>query len=267
MKEKHLIGDVSKLLKVSTDTLRYYDKLGIVSPKKDPVNNYRYYTMEDLLALSYVMVFRYLEIPLDEIKHLIQNNKLSEFAELLAKQQTLIDQKIDKLLALRTKVSEFQEAIALAQSQLGQITLRYSPPIVFQPMTKEWDADYADYLADMEDHINIATPVFSSLIPPAFIDEHSSKIPFQYGLSGLVKDLLHLSELKNYDYIPSKLCIHTVITAPEHITPNSFESIMNYIQLHKLILCDDILARNIAFEHQNQSPIDYYELWIPVKNS
>lgn len=34
MNNRYLIGDVAKYLSLSRDTLRYYDKLGIVSPKK-----------------------------------------------------------------------------------------------------------------------------------------------------------------------------------------------------------------------------------------
>lgn len=34
MKNKYMVGEVSKFLNISKDTLRYYDQIGIVTPKR-----------------------------------------------------------------------------------------------------------------------------------------------------------------------------------------------------------------------------------------
>ena len=40
---KYKIGDVARILGVSTDILRYYERKGVVTPEKDESNDYRYY--------------------------------------------------------------------------------------------------------------------------------------------------------------------------------------------------------------------------------
>ena len=45
------IGDVANLMGLSRDTLRYYEKRGILSSKKEE-NGYRYYTEEDIVQHS-----------------------------------------------------------------------------------------------------------------------------------------------------------------------------------------------------------------------
>ena len=40
---KYKIGDVARILGISTDLLRYYEKKGVVRPVKDKANDYRYY--------------------------------------------------------------------------------------------------------------------------------------------------------------------------------------------------------------------------------
>lgn len=46
MKSKFIIGDMAKIHNVSTQTLRYYDKIGLLNPKVvDKNNGYRYYTI------------------------------------------------------------------------------------------------------------------------------------------------------------------------------------------------------------------------------
>lgn len=47
-KLKFSIGQVSKLFEISKDTLRYYDKIGILKLEVNETNGYRYYYEEDL---------------------------------------------------------------------------------------------------------------------------------------------------------------------------------------------------------------------------
>ena len=66
MKE-HSIQHVSELLQMPKETLRYYDKLKLVSPSRGE-NRYRYYTEQDILDLQYVETFKYADFSLAEIR-------------------------------------------------------------------------------------------------------------------------------------------------------------------------------------------------------
>ena len=46
------IGQVSKMFNMSHDTLRYYDKIGLVKPSIRKENGYRYYSMKELELLD-----------------------------------------------------------------------------------------------------------------------------------------------------------------------------------------------------------------------
>ena len=51
--KQYSIQQVSELLRIPKDTLRYYDKLGLVSPSRGE-NRYRYYIEQDILDLQYI---------------------------------------------------------------------------------------------------------------------------------------------------------------------------------------------------------------------
>ncbi len=55
-KREYLIGDVARLIGVSRDTVRFYEKKGLIASRKRP-NGYRYYTESDLARL-YGIIFR-----------------------------------------------------------------------------------------------------------------------------------------------------------------------------------------------------------------
>ena len=55
---RYKIGDVSRILGISTDLLRYYEKKGVVQPQKDKNNDYRYYDTWDINFLIDCLWFK-----------------------------------------------------------------------------------------------------------------------------------------------------------------------------------------------------------------
>lgn len=52
---------------MSKDTLRYYDRIGIVSPSREN-NRYRKYSKDDLIDLMNIQIMQYADLSLDEIR-------------------------------------------------------------------------------------------------------------------------------------------------------------------------------------------------------
>lgn len=72
----YLIGEVAEKLSISKDTLRYYDKLKLVSPKRSD-NGYRYYKENDLQDIRYLQVMKHSGFKLQEIKLILSQENLS----------------------------------------------------------------------------------------------------------------------------------------------------------------------------------------------
>lgn len=101
-KQEYLIGDVASMMGVSRDTLRFYEKKGILAVRKKE-NGYRYYTDEDIFELSSIFYHRKMNMGLDEIESLrtsdssYQSNAIfadqkirEEEEKILKHQQTLV---------------------------------------------------------------------------------------------------------------------------------------------------------------------------------
>lgn len=67
MKTLYSIQEVSQILGISKDTLRYYDRIGIVSPSRED-NRYRRYSKHDLINLMNIQIMQYADFSLDEIR-------------------------------------------------------------------------------------------------------------------------------------------------------------------------------------------------------
>jgi len=65
------IKEIADLAGITTRTLRYYDKLGILVPTEIADNGYRLYDRKNLLQLQQVMFLRELDVPLKDIQHML----------------------------------------------------------------------------------------------------------------------------------------------------------------------------------------------------
>ena len=56
MKEKNIfyIGELSELFNISVDSIRYYEKMGLITPLRNPANGYREYTLNDVQTLTLI---------------------------------------------------------------------------------------------------------------------------------------------------------------------------------------------------------------------
>lgn len=66
------IGEFSKICKVSTKTLRYYDEIGLIPPEDiNPENGYRYYSIRQLKKMLLINRLKSYQFSLEEIKNIL----------------------------------------------------------------------------------------------------------------------------------------------------------------------------------------------------
>ncbi len=73
------IGEFSNICKVSTKTLRYYAKIGLLEPSEvNPENGYRYYAIEQLEKMLFINRLKAYSFSLDEIKAILQSEEVQD---------------------------------------------------------------------------------------------------------------------------------------------------------------------------------------------
>ena len=68
------ISETSRMTGLSIDTLRYYDKIGLIESKKNPNNRYRYYTIGDISIINHIKNLRDLDLSINDIKLLLHSD-------------------------------------------------------------------------------------------------------------------------------------------------------------------------------------------------
>ena len=112
--KRYTIKETAQLLKLSTHALRYYDEIGVLSPKREH-NGYRYYSEADLFNLQYIEVMKYADFTLAEIK-LFSEYKQNGQPD---KEQNVIKLLESKKRQYQQKMENFQSLITLVDKMLS----------------------------------------------------------------------------------------------------------------------------------------------------
>ena len=105
MKKYFSVGEAAKAVRTTSETLRHYDRIGLVKPsKKDEWTNYRYYTEQDLVRLNTVRALQLMDLPLQEIKKVLEYDDLEKIVDFLARAEKKADEKITALQYSKSKI-------------------------------------------------------------------------------------------------------------------------------------------------------------------
>lgn len=95
-----LIKEVQKLLGISSYAIRYYEKIGLISPQRGD-NDYRHYSPEDIKNLKRIIFLRDLDIPIEMIQRIL--NDPDEFQVILEGHISTLQGQIETMVEIKDK--------------------------------------------------------------------------------------------------------------------------------------------------------------------
>ncbi len=116
MRELLQIGEVAKLIGVSSKTIRYYHEIGLLAEPKRTEGGYRLYTAQDLLRLQRIRRLRSLGLPLDRIKEILGESDVEQEVMLRNALQSLVEE-------LTAQILEMEERREMLKKLLAEATL------------------------------------------------------------------------------------------------------------------------------------------------
>ncbi len=99
------IHQLAELAGVSVRTLHYYDEIGLLRPGRVEKNGYRSYGENDLLRLQQIMFFRELDLPLADVKKMLDSPAFDRLRA-LRDHRKLIALKIKRLDGLTATIDK-----------------------------------------------------------------------------------------------------------------------------------------------------------------
>ena len=99
------VSEVSRLTGISARTLHYYDEIGLFTPSQKSEAGYRLYDDKALETLQQILFFREFDIPLKQIRSLMENPSLDR-NQILRMQREMLVAKKDRIERLISSVDD-----------------------------------------------------------------------------------------------------------------------------------------------------------------
>ncbi|MEL7648659.1 MAG: MerR family transcriptional regulator [Sedimentibacter sp.] len=274
MKQKYLVNEIAKYFGVSGDTIRHYDRLGIISPKKDEKNNYRYYSREDLICFSYVFELKDLGLPLKQIDKMLNNNTMEYAAQVLEAHEQEIEKQIEELKKLKWIINDYKQCIYNAIQNYDKINIAEDLAVVYKEIEQS-ESSLIDNLNLFKNLSMTHIPLFTFVVDKDLFlsDEFYNNVKdcrsyFKYALS-LVNDENLASRADTYSggfkVLNPRKCLKSVIKFYTHRDYSAIIRIVDYIRDNNLEIDGPVLLRAISFKNDKDNNYDFYEIYIPLK--
>ena len=177
---RYTISEMSETSNISKKALRFYDKLGLISPRLRGANNYRYYTHEDVLSVPPLKYYKQMGFRLEEIRAAFDADSNASLRALREMFTTKMEdpRQEEEILHLRTAsihdwLELLHEAEMVLDNDLRQVSVKYVAPrsLLFHDEVFSLDIkstiinmEFTNFVESLEN--NIAGPVivhFSSV--------------------------------------------------------------------------------------------------------
>ncbi|NOZ11823.1 MAG: MerR family DNA-binding protein [Gammaproteobacteria bacterium] len=109
---KLTIGRLAQIVGVNVETVRYYQRLGIINEPPKPIQGYRTYPPQVVDRLSFIKRAQRLGFSLQEISELLElgDGHCDDVRQRAEAKRATIDKQIADLKTLRTKINELIQA-------------------------------------------------------------------------------------------------------------------------------------------------------------
>ena len=122
------IGEVSRLLNIPEHTLRYWQDAGIFSVRQE-MNNYRKYTMADLLNIAEVAFYRNIGIPVKQMER-FNRFGLEDYSQILDDVKLRVERQMEELRAMHQLKSAFSGRGTIPGKTFHSALLSVSPTAI-----------------------------------------------------------------------------------------------------------------------------------------
>ncbi len=154
-KDFYTIGEASKICNVSTKTLRFYDKIGVVKPDYiSDDNGYRYYCSSTLLKIPIIKYYKQLGFQLEEITGLLQGQSYCGVEDKF--RSKMLELKHIEELTHNSYVSAYDwynlimEAKTVCMQKVHPVNMRYIQALEVGYLEQDFLYDYRDSQINIE---------------------------------------------------------------------------------------------------------------------
>lgn len=257
-------SDVYHHLGLTRETLRYYEEIGLINPKRSASSQYREFNLYDMSHLMAIDFFKKRGFSPTEIMELLNAALPEEYTAIMQRKIDSLHETIRHLNEVLRHLEQTKDFYRQALEHDLEFTIRELPPYYVQEVIPSV-ASFEEYRDHVLNYLNLEQEdILSNMVRAITFDEKGYKTSGIYIVKPLSNTLLPGEET----LLESGKCLYTTFIADNNdasITEKMFGLCHEWAVGHNMSFRGVvyIFIRFVLLNEQTDQ--NFYEVWIPLK--
>lgn len=280
--KKFKIGEVSRIVDIPVESIRFFETKGLISPQKDAFSKYRYYDVWDINRLLDYRKLRNMDFSLGQAIEIINDASLEEFIESIHEKE-LESQKLARMHQLKAiKFQNYQNVLKNIPLLEGYYQLS-TRPASWYIMQRVFDGESFAFSQDparaplmelysfAENMYRMSADTLQKYMNSPDLDASAPAPVFEYGLTikKMWADTLDLDPGDSMEFFEAVPAVYTIVKAvgKENFSIGQFQGLLDFMKSRNFEIAGDLLGNVVASVKENGSVVRYMEVWLPYKEA
>lgn len=178
-KEYYSVGEVSKICNISKKAVRFYDKIGLISPDKVcDDNNYRFYNRKTLLSVPIIKYYKQMGFKLEEMRSFLEGGTYPMLEKAFRQKLDNLKEMESEIFKMYTSVKDWYDLILEAEmvieNDVREVAIKYIDAINLIYMEQDFNYNYMESIVSI-DFTNYIESINNEITGPVMISFPSFK--------------------------------------------------------------------------------------------
>lgn len=256
------VGEISKILGISPETVRFYVREGIIKPRKNKENNYWEYSSDDVMRLTDILFYRDLELSLKDIKSIFAGLEVEKIGDIIAERKKEAIEIIQKYKRVLEKLQEWEDAYNDELDLIGEYKIGKMPP----ELRKEGYCDEEDHIAIyLKSGLNINRDDWMYVSLSFYCNIFDEEIKMKRYLSvSKTRETEKKNACFNVIEESAERCIYTQVYYSENVL-EMINPLIEYARENGYELTGEIYGRENTNYYVQGKRLGLYRIYAPIK--
>ena len=259
------VNDVSEMTGISAYSIRYFDRIGLVAPKRDE-NGQRIYSYYDILDLTRRNRYKGMGFSLHETEQILSAFPADDILALLDRKQESMQRQMANL-----KMAEYN--LSVLSSQLRRMKL-FLNKVTFLERRAAWhiphsrDGIIRQDVASCTGRALTGNYLYAFSFPEPAANGWDDCSDWDITVEPPFAEQLGFDKIPGSFLVPEEMCLYTVIcvAGTEFFKRENIRLLYDYAADNSMEQNGTIYGRDIVKGIEDGRMIRYYEVWMPVKS-
>ena len=269
---RYKIGDVSRILGISTDLLRYYEKKGVVQPQKDQTNDYRYYDTWDINFLIDCLWYKRFGFAIPQVAYMVTDCYHGDLISLLDEKSDQLEADIRRQEQLLARLREYRDAAERVKTILGVCEIQDSPELICYLNRFNYSYNYTPEMQKLsrqwQEYMPFTQRFFE--IPVAGLLGDGDDFAWGFSLGTAYAEELNVPVKPPVKKLESRRCLHSAFRSAgkNAFTPRHLRFLLDYAEQHGMQVAGPAMGILVCSvrEEDSEELTGYFEVWLPIED-